>query len=139
MGNGSPAKPDGAQNAAPTNGSGGQHAPENGGAEEQQTASFTKKHRLGWLHGAQLQNEKAAPNMPKLQSKTCLNLRDVGATMPGRLRGGAIFRSSQLLRWGCALLRSSRSHTAASSNAPGMHATEQERLMSLAASGMTVS
>ncbi len=28
----------------------------------------------------------------------CLNLRDVGATMPDKLRTGMIFRSSQLLR-----------------------------------------
>ncbi len=29
----------------------------------------------------------------------CLNLRDVGATMPDKLRTGIIFRSSQLLRY----------------------------------------
>ena len=83
----------------PANGSGPQHAPENGGAEEQQTGSFTRKHRLGWLHAAQQQPDKEAP-MARQKSKllTCMNLRDVGATMPSRLKGGAIFRSSQLLR-----------------------------------------
>jgi hypothetical protein len=54
---------------------------------------------MAWLgHAAQNGSPQRQEQMARKHSKMCLNLRDVGETMPSRLRSGAVFRSSQLLR-----------------------------------------
>lgn len=52
---------------------------------QEQKSSFTRKHLRG----------KKQPTKKYLQ---CLNLRDVGATVPDSMRPGMVFRSSQLMR-----------------------------------------
>ena len=99
--------PPAAEAAAPGNGVPPQLPPPAVEAGEEPNASFTKRHRLMGLLYHQHQQPPAPDGQKggqaakmKRQLTMCLNLRDVGAVLPNLLRGGVVFRSSQLLRQG---------------------------------------
>lgn len=54
---------------------------------------------LGNGQAEQLKQLNGEQTVSKKKLALCLNLRDVGATMPDKLRTGMVFRSSQLLRY----------------------------------------